>query len=52
MYVSEMAQLLNISEEKAEDIAARMIEENRVSGYIDRTDGVIYFTKQGKYIIW
>ena len=39
----ELGNLLEISTAKAEQIAARMIKEGRLSGYIDQIDGILYF---------
>jgi hypothetical protein len=41
--IEELGILLEISTGKAEAIAARMISEGRLSGYIDQIDGVLYF---------
>jgi len=40
----ELGNLLEISTSKAEQIAARMIGEGRLNGYIDQIDGVLYFS--------
>ncbi|TGZ83298.1 hypothetical protein EX30DRAFT_370313 [Ascodesmis nigricans] len=39
----ELGELLGLSAEKAEEYAARMIEQKRLSGTIDQIDGLIYF---------
>lgn len=39
----ELGNLLEISTSKAEQIAARMISEGRLNGYIDQIDGVLFF---------
>ena len=39
----ELGTLLEISTTKAEQIAARMITEGRLSGYIDQVAGVLHF---------
>jgi COP9 signalosome complex subunit 4 len=39
----ELGNLLEISTTKAEQIAARMIGEGRLLGYIDQIDGVLFF---------
>jgi COP9 signalosome complex subunit 4 len=39
----ELGNLLEISTAKAEQIAARMIKEGRLMGYIDQIDGILYF---------
>jgi hypothetical protein len=39
----ELGSLLEISSLKAESIAARMISEGRLNGYIDQIVGVLYF---------
>jgi len=41
--VAELGVLLNLSAEKAEEYAARMIEQKRLSGQIDQISGLIYF---------
>lgn len=41
----ELGNLLNISEEQAETLAATMIGEKRLQGYIDQIEKVIYFRK-------
>lgn len=41
--VDELGVLLGLSGEKAEEYAARMIEQKRMSGQIDQIDGLIYF---------
>ena len=35
--------MLEINKSKAEQIAARMISEGRLNGYIDQIDDVLYF---------
>lgn len=39
----ELGDLLGLSAEKAEEYAARMIEQKRLAGTIDQIDGLIYF---------
>lgn len=39
----ELGMLLNISEDQAETLAATMIAESRLQGYIDQIERVIYF---------
>ena len=41
--VSELGVLLGLSAEKAEEYAAHMLEQGRLSGRIDQIDGVIFF---------
>jgi len=41
--VEELGVLLGLSAEKAEEYAARMIEQGRLSGQIDQIDRLIYF---------
>ncbi|KAF8540918.1 hypothetical protein BDD12DRAFT_733591 [Trichophaea hybrida] len=41
--VEELGVLLGLSPEKAEEYAARMIEQGRLSGQIDQIDRLIYF---------
>ncbi|KAI8978599.1 PCI domain-containing protein [Pilobolus umbonatus] len=43
----ELAVLLNVSTEQAEQVAARMISENRMIGSIDQLDQLIYFESGG-----
>ena len=43
---SELGALLGLSSEKAEEYAARMLEQGRLTGRIDQIDGVIYFDGQ------
>lgn len=40
---SELGVLLDLSAEKAEEYAARMLEQGRLTGRIDQIDGVIFF---------
>jgi len=41
--IIELGVLLNLSEDQAEEYAARMIEQKRLSGQIDQIDKLIYF---------
>ncbi len=41
--VSELGVLLGLNSEKAEEYAARMLEQGRLSGRIDQIEGVIFF---------
>jgi len=43
----ELGSLLEISPERAEKIAARMISEGRMDGRIDQIERLIYFEQQG-----
>ncbi|RCI04970.1 hypothetical protein CU098_001220, partial [Rhizopus stolonifer] len=45
--LDELARLLNVSSEQAEQIAARMIGENRMVGSIDQLDSLISFESGG-----
>ncbi|RPB02388.1 hypothetical protein L873DRAFT_1733278 [Choiromyces venosus 120613-1] len=45
--VEELGVLLGLSGEKAEEYAARMIEQKRMNGQIDQIDGLIYFESGG-----
>ncbi|KAI8349443.1 PCI domain-containing protein [Choanephora cucurbitarum] len=45
--ITELAALLNVSPEQAEQIAARMISENRMIGSIDQLDQLISFESGG-----
>lgn len=41
--ISELGSLLGLAPEKAEEYAARMLEQGRLKGRIDQIDGVIFF---------
>ncbi|KAI9831897.1 MAG: hypothetical protein M1819_004619 [Sarea resinae] len=41
--VADLAALLDLTPERAEEYAARMIEQSRLAGRIDQIDGVIFF---------
>jgi len=41
--ISELGSLLGLAPEKAEEYAARMLEQSRLTGRIDQIDGVIIF---------
>jgi len=43
----QLAELLGIDAEKAEDYAAKMLEQGRLSGYIDQIDRLIFFEGEG-----
>lgn len=43
--IAALAQLLNLSTERAEGYAARMLEQGRLKGSIDQIDGIIYFDR-------
>ena len=46
--IGELGTLLGLTPEKAEEYAARMLEQNRLAGRIDQIDGVIFFdSRQG-----
>ncbi|RCI06193.1 COP9 signalosome complex subunit 4, partial [Rhizopus stolonifer] len=45
--IDELAALLNVSPEQAEQVAARMISENRMVGSIDQLDRLISFESGG-----
>ncbi|KAL7268748.1 hypothetical protein RUND412_008617 [Rhizina undulata] len=45
--VEELGLLLGLSKEKAEEYAARMIEQKRLIGQIDQIEGLIYFDSVG-----
>eukprot|EP00931_Biecheleriopsis_adriatica_P072562 TRINITY_DN4692_c0_g1_i3.p1 TRINITY_DN4692_c0_g1~~TRINITY_DN4692_c0_g1_i3.p1 ORF type:complete len:403 (+),score=123.32 TRINITY_DN4692_c0_g1_i3:74-1282(+) len=47
MRLPDLGSLLGVSPEKAEKIAAKMIAENRLSGFIDQKSGVIHFDSGG-----
>ena len=40
----ELASLLNTSPKSAEDVAARMLEQGRMGGWIDQIEGILYFS--------
>ena len=41
--IPQLGALLGISAEKAEDYAAQMIQQKRLSGYVDQIDQVVFF---------
>ena len=43
----ELAVLLGLDAEKAEEYAANMLEQGRLNGHIDQIDGVIFFDRIG-----
>lgn len=43
----QLGELLGISSDKAEDYAAKMLEQGRLSGYIDQIDRLIFFEGEG-----
>lgn len=43
----QLGELLGIDAEKAEDYAAKMFEQGRLSGYIDQIDRLIFFEGEG-----
>lgn len=50
---AELGSLLEITPEKAEQVAARMMVENRLKGSIDQIDKLIYFeTEGGSLHLW
>ena len=46
IYIKELARLLNVSAEKAEEVASRMIESGSIDGTIDRIEGIISFNQR------
>mmetsp|Transcript_13198 Transcript_13198/g.33690 ORF Transcript_13198/g.33690 Transcript_13198/m.33690 type:complete len:414 (-) Transcript_13198:75-1316(-) len=44
---TELGRLLEISSRRAEKVAARMIVEKRLQGYIDQIDELLYFEHEG-----
>ncbi|TPX37109.1 hypothetical protein SmJEL517_g00901 [Synchytrium microbalum] len=48
----ELGSLLNISGDKAEEIASRMIGEGRMTGRIDQIEKLIYFVVDGVLLTW
>ncbi|KAF2674243.1 COP9 signalosome-like protein complex subunit 4 [Microthyrium microscopicum] len=47
IYTKQLAKLLNTDEDKAEIYASQMIEQGRLSGYIDQIEGLIFFEGEG-----
>lgn len=45
--IQQLGTLLGIDAERAEQYAAQMIEQGRLSAYIDQLDGVIFFVEAG-----
>lgn len=43
----QLGELLGIDAEKAEDYAAKMLEQGRLAGYIDQIDRLIFFEGEG-----
>merc|ERR1712217_678575 len=43
MRLPDLGSLLEVTPEKAEKIAAKMIAEQRIEGYIDQKSGIIHF---------
>lgn len=49
----ELGSLLGITAERAEKIASAMIIEDRLSGFIDQIDGIVYFENEGENLqVW
>jgi COP9 signalosome complex subunit 4 len=48
----ELGNLLSISSERAEKVAASMITENRLKGHIDQVDSLVYFDSQNSLLAW
>jgi COP9 signalosome complex subunit 4 len=46
IYVSELANVLGVTEDKAEKIAARMIMDGSLNGSIDQVDGLVEFQSE------
>ena len=44
--IADLGTLLNLGSDKAEEYAAHMLEQGRLSGSIDQIDGVIFFDSQ------
>lgn len=45
--IDQLGELLGIDAEKAEDYAAKMLEQGRIAGYIDQIDRLIFFEGEG-----
>merc|ERR1719414_578234 len=43
MHLPELGHLLEVTAERAEKVAAKMISEQRLEGYIDQQSGLIHF---------
>ena len=47
-----LGKLLGLEKGRAEEYAARMLEQGRVAGYVDQIDGVIVFEDGGRLRAW
>ncbi|CAF9922493.1 MAG: hypothetical protein GOMPHAMPRED_002579 [Gomphillus americanus] len=47
-----LGHLLGLEKERAEEVAARMVEQGRVSGFVDQIDGVVVFEERSKLRAW
>ncbi|KAF2797616.1 COP9 signalosome complex subunit 4 [Melanomma pulvis-pyrius CBS 109.77] len=45
--IDQLGELLGIDADKAEDYAAKMLEQGRLAGYIDQIDRLIFFEGEG-----
>lgn len=53
IYVSELANVLGVAEDKAEKIAAGMIMDGSLNGSIDQVDGLVEFqSDDSAHITW
>ena len=46
IYFTELAKVLSVSPEKAENLAARMIMDGSLNGSIDQVDGIVNFESE------
>jgi len=47
IHIDNLGPMLGVDSDRAEAYAAQMIEQGRLSGYIDQIDGLIYFSIDG-----
>jgi COP9 signalosome complex subunit 4 len=47
IYINQLADLLGVDPDRAEEYAAKMLEQGRLAGSIDQIDGLIYFEGEG-----
>ncbi|KAF2739239.1 COP9 signalosome-like protein complex subunit 4 [Polyplosphaeria fusca] len=47
IYIDDLADRLGTNADKAEEYAGKMLEQGRISGYIDQVDRLIYFQGEG-----
>lgn len=46
-----LGRLLSVTEARAEEIATKMIQENRIKGVIDQVDGVLEFSREAESLL-